>query len=330
MPTAVRRFILLLVIVPVIVTLAVAAFTWASADPDPHDLPIGASGPPGAIEAIEGKLATHPDAFDLHEYASAGEAREAIENREIYGAHVQSESGPQLLTASAASSAVTQILTTTLASPDAGGTPPAVVDVVPADSDDPRGSALGSLVLPLVLVSVITAVIVLLVARPGWEQVGMIASAALVGALVAVAIAQGGFGVLQGNWALNVVAPALTIAAIAATIVGLTSAFGRIGLVAVAPLMIFLGNPWSGAMSSPHLLPEPAGLIGQLLPPGAGSTALRSLSFFDGAGSGTPILVLSLWIALGVGGICIGAMRRRDVNREMADTVRPLVKSMER
>ncbi|UYM06113.1 ABC transporter permease [Solicola gregarius] len=321
------RLLALFVALPILVALPVWAFTWASASPEPHGLPVGVVGSPGAVQAIEDQVAEHDGAFDLRTYDSAATATDAIENRDVYGAIVTEGPDRKLFTASAASPAVAEVLTTTFAPPSEGPAP--VVDVVPADADDPRGSALGSLVLPLVLVSVITAVIVLLIARPGWEQIAMIAVAAVVGAGVAVAIAQGGFGILGGDWTTNSVAPALTIAAISGTIVGLVSAFGRFGFVAVAPLMLFLGNPWSGATSSPYLLPEPAGVIGQLLPPGAGATALRNLAFFDGAGASTPLLVLSAWIAVGVAGICVGVLRRSDPGRELTDATRPVMDAMQ-
>ena len=322
------RLIALFVVLPILVALPMWAFMWASAKPEPDHLPIGVAGPPPAVQAVEGQLSEQGDAFDVHTYDDEAEATRAIEDREIYGAVVAGESGQKLLTASAASPAVAEMLTTMFAPP--GDNQPPVVDVVPADADDPRGSALGSLVLPLVLVSVITSVLVLLTAKRGWEQVAMIAAAAVIGAVVAVAIAQGGFGILQGSWSANAVAPALTIAAISGTIVGFVAAFGRFGFVAVAPLMLFLGNPWSGAASSPFLLPEPARLIGQLLPPGAGATAMRDIAFFDGAGAGTPLLVLSGWIVVGLLGICIGALRGRDASAELKDAAQPLMTAMQR
>lgn len=325
-----RRRLIPLLVVPVLAAIAVSAFTWASASPEPHNVPIGVVGPPAAIQSTEDRPAEHDGAYDLHSYDSAGEARDAIEDREVYGALVQTSSGTQLLTASAASPAVAQILTSTFASPDAGGSAPTVVDVVPADTDDPRGTAFGSMVLPLVLVSVVTAVIVLMIARSGWQKLAMIVAAAILGSLTAIAIAQGGFGIVQGNWALNLIAPALTVAALASAIVGAVSAFGKVGFVAVAPIMLFLGNPWAGATSSPYLLPEPAGLIGQLLPPGAGASALRSIAFFDGAGAGTPLVVLCVWVALGLAGICVGAVRHRDTAGELMETARPVMAAMDR
>lgn len=327
---SVRKALLLCVVIPALVALPVWAFAWASADPQPNDLPIGVAGPSEGTSAIQERMAENEGAFDVHTYDSATDARAAIEDREIYGAIVASDQGTELLTASAASPAVAQSLTAMFAAPDgAQDQPPATVtDVVPADADDPRGSALGSLVLPLVLVSVITSIIVLLTAKPGWQQVLMIGAAALIGGLVAVAIAQGGLGVIGGNWLANVAAPALTVAAIASTIVGMASAFGRAGIAMVAPLMLFFGNPWSGATSSPYLLPEPAGLIGQLLPPGAGSTVLRSTSFFDGAGAGSAITVLLVWIALGLCGITIGVLRRRHPAEEVKSMAAPLAEAL--
>jgi hypothetical protein len=54
--------------------------------------------------------------------------------------------------------------------------------------------------------------------------------------------------------------------------------------------MVLVGNPLSGISSAPERLPEPAGALGPLLPPGAGGSLLRSTAFFDGAGVGLAAL----------------------------------------
>lgn len=326
-----RWILLLCLVIPALTALPVWSFAWAAADPQPHDLPVGVAGTSSATAGLESKLAAQDGAFDVHTYGSRGEAQRAIEDREIYGAVVVSSSGTEVLTASAASPVVAEMLGSTFASEAAapGQPPAAVTDVVPADQDDPRGSALGSTVLPLVLVSVISSLVVLMTTKPGWQQLLMIAGAALGGSLVATAIVQGGLGAIGGDWIANLAAPMLTIAAIASALVGLTSAFGRAGLAIVAPLMLFFGNPWSGASTAPQLLPDPAGPIGQLLPPGAGASALRSTAFFDGAGVGFPVVVLCGWIAIGCCGIAIGALRRRDPAQVLAATTGPLVAAID-
>ena len=85
----------------------------------------------------------------------------------------------------------------------------------------------------------------------------------------------------------------LGIAAIGLTLVGLRRAIGMAGLPLGALTILLLGNPLSGVTSAPELLPTGWSTLGQLLPPGATGTALRSTAFFDGAGAGLPLLVLS-------------------------------------
>ena len=85
---------------------------------------------------------------------------------------------------------------------------------------------------------------------------------------------------------------ALAVLAIASVIAALMALIGLVGIALGALLMVFVGNPWSGIASAPELLPKAAGLIGRLLPPGAGGTLLRNTAFFDGAGSGGPLAML--------------------------------------
>jgi hypothetical protein len=86
---------------------------------------------------------------------------------------------------------------------------------------------------------------------------------------------------------------------------------GRAGIALGAVLVFVLGNPLSGIATAPELLPQPWGQIGQLLPPGAGATLLRSASFFDWAGAGPSLIVLSSYVVVGVALIAAAALRRR-------------------
>ena len=82
-----------------------------------------------------------------------------------------------------------------------------------------------------------------------------------------------------------------------------------LGLGLGAATMLLLGNPLSGLTSAPELLPSGWGTLGQLLPPGATGTALRSVAFFDGAGSGTALLVLTAWLGVDLV-LCLVPTRR--------------------
>jgi hypothetical protein len=181
---------------------------------------------------------------------------------------------------------------------------------VPADPDDPRGTAFSSIGLPLVLAGVIGGVIVSLLGRPGLEEVGILAGVAALTGLVTIAMVQGWLGVLGGPWLVNAGVVALAVFATAATVAGLKALIGYAGLAVGALLFVFVGNPWSGITSAPELLPKAAGFIGQLLPSGAGSQLLRSSAFFDGASGGGKILVLLVWAVLGTAAILAGATIR--------------------
>jgi hypothetical protein len=92
--------------------------------------------------------------------------------------------------------------------------------------------------------------------------------------------------------------------AMAAAVAGLGTLLGAGGIVLAVLVVFLLGNPLSGLTSAPELLPQPWGAVGQLLPPGAGGTLLRSVAFFDGAGAATPAWVLGAWAA---GGLLLAA-----------------------
>jgi hypothetical protein len=94
--------------------------------------------------------------------------------------------------------------------------------------------------------------------------------------------------VLGGDWLVNAGVLGLTVLAVGGTVAGPAALFGRAGAALGALLMVLVGNPLSGVSSAPELLPEPAGAIGQLLPPGAGGSLLRSTPFFDDAGGTAP------------------------------------------
>jgi len=98
--------------------------------------------------------------------------------------------------------------------------------------------------------------------------------------------------------------------AVSAPICGLGALVGPAGVGLGALLVFFFGNPISGLTTAPELLPKPWGAIGQLLPPGAGGSLLRSVAFFDGARSAGPLWVLIGW---GLAGLALTAIGRAGV-----------------
>ncbi|MET8977298.1 ABC transporter permease [Streptomyces sp. NPDC004539] len=302
-PPLPRRLLATLLLVPLLAALALWAFAWPAARTAPRDLPLGVAGPDAAVTQVEARLNVHKGAFDLHRYADEPAARAAIEDRDVYGAVVVTAQGTTLLTASAASPLVAQLLHQAVAQSGDVKT----VDVVAAPANDPRGAALAGSVLPLAMAGIAAGAVVSLLGLAGWRAVAaLIGSAALVGA-VAAGIAGGWLGVLAGDFWAEAGALGLATLAVSAAVAGMNALVGRAGVAAVAGTMMLIGNPFSGASSAPQMLPAPIGTLGQWLPPGAGATLLRSVSFFDGAAALTPALTLTWWATIGLGAVLLGA-----------------------
>ena len=218
-------------------------------------------------------------------------------------------SGPKVLTASAASASVAQLLNhaaSEAAGP--GGRPAPVEDVVAAR---PATAGLPSSVLPLVIAGLLTGIAAATLVSGALRRTGLLVTGSVLTGLAATAIVESWLGVVEGDWAANAAALSLTVLAIAATIAGLKALWGERGVILGALTMIFVGNPFSAVATGPEMLPRPAGEIGQLLPPGAGGNLLRSTGLFDGAAAGEHVLVLSAWAVAGLAALAIAALRDR-------------------
>lgn len=293
-----RRMAGLAVGLSALLTLVLLAFAWPSSDIEPRDLPIAVVGPDQVADGIE--AAAGDEAFALIRMGSREAAVDLIENRDAYGAVIASPGGTELLTASAASPTVATLLqqsVTEMASGAEQGAP-TVTDVAPLPEDDPRGVVFNSGSLPLVLGGILTAVLVGTQVRGKRAALLTLAGVAILSGLALAGLLQGFFGALSGSYLANAGVVGLGLAAAATMIVGLKSWIGMPGIGLGAVLMMLVGNPLSGVTSAPELLP--LGGLGQLLPPGAMGSALRSTAYFDGAGAGGPLAVLGIWLLAGV------------------------------
>ncbi|WP_020389525.1 hypothetical protein [Kribbella catacumbae] len=298
-----------------VLTVLLIAFAWPAARSEPRDLPLALAGPAQAVATAQSSLEqAMPGGFEITAVPDRAAAVKAIEDREVYGALVLDQQAPELLTASAGGPAVAQVLTqlsARLAAANPGMQPPKVTDVVPLPADDPRGAGLAAGALPLVLGGILGAALLTQLVKGGARRVAGAITSAITGALALAAVLQFWLGSFEGSYVANASVIALSIGAISLTLLGLEWLLGTAGLGLGAAIMMLLGNPLSGLTSAPEMLPSGWGALGQLLPPGAAGTALRSVSFFDGAGSGGSFLVLGCWLVLGLGLCGLGALRDR-------------------
>lgn len=324
-PPPLARATLLATAVVVVQAVLLLAFAWPALETAPRDLPLVVAGPAAAADQVAVSLeSAQPGAFEVTRVDDAAAAEQALRDREAYGAVVLGPEGPTTLVAGAAGPTVAQLLTTAAQQQAAAESVTAeVVDVVPADPDDPRGVALTAGLLPIVMTSIAAgAVLALVVRRRGAVAVGLLTYSGLAG-LAVTAILQLWFGALPGSYLANAGVVALVALAMSAAVAGATAVAGRIGLVLVAGTVFLLGNPLSGLASAPEMLPQPWGALGQLLPPGAGGSLLRSVAWFDGAAAASPAWVLTAWAVAGLLLVAAVPSRTGDRRRVVEDAAEP-------
>ncbi|MGW7351121.1 ABC transporter permease [Streptomyces sp. NPDC054784] len=304
----VRSMIVVVLVVPAVIAFSLWAFLWPSARLAPRDLPLGVAGATAAVAPVKAQLEEREGAFEVHGYPDATAARTAIKEREVYGAVVVTDRGPRLLVASAAAPVVAQLLTESLGERD-GRTVP-TEDVVPLPENDPRGTALNSSALPMALAGIAMGAAVSTLGLRGLRALVTVLAAAAVIGLVAAAVTDSWLGALAGDWWAEAGAFALAALAGGATVAGFAALLGPAGIGLGALVMMLLGNPFSGVTSAPQLLPEPVGTLGQLLPPGAGGSLLRSVAYFDGHGVAGPLATLGVWTVLGLALVLLGPVLR--------------------
>jgi hypothetical protein len=289
------------VLVVALQAIMVTAFAWPAANLEPRDLPVVVAGPAPATEAFAARLAqVRPGDFEVTTAPDVAAADRLLLDREAYGAFLLGPGGlAGVHLASAASPTAAQVLTQ-VAQAAGEGRPVPVEDVVPAAPGDPRGAGLAAALLPLILTSLAAGALMAFAVRGRSARVlGVLAYAVLAG-LVVTAIVQWWLDALSGDYLANAAVVVLVALAMAAAVTGLGTLLGA-GGVALAALAVFLlGNPLSGLTSAPELLPQPWGMVGQFLPPGAGGALLRSVAFFDGAGAAVSAWVLGAWAGVGL------------------------------
>jgi hypothetical protein len=264
-------------------------------DPEPNHVPLGLVGP--GTERTAAAL-ERGGRFEPKRYEDEERAREAILDREVYGA-VLTGPRPRLLVAGAASAQVASLLQE--AAGRVSGGPPPVEDVRPLAGGDPRGVTINLIAIPLSVTSILGAMLlfVLAPALAAPKRLACLAGFAVVGGLVTILIVAVAIDALPGPFlGLSAVA-ALVIAATAVPSALIVRLLGPPGIMLSFLVFLMFGNPASGAASAPELLPDPWREGGQLLPAGAGATGLRNVAYFDGAALAQPLLVLIVFAAAG-------------------------------
>lgn len=297
-----------------ILVALLALFILPSLKSGPHNLPLGFVGTPDAVVAMEQNLAQlMPGAFAVEIFPTQEALDDAISARTVVGGYVATETALQARIASAGSTAISGTVSTAASAlAQAMNMSLEVTDIAPLPAADPSGIGIGGLTFPLVFGGIVPVVAFksLFPRRNGWRLAG-IGLTAVASGLIVAAVLQYWFGSIEGTFWPVAVAMALGIAGMAMPLAGLQHVFGGKGFTLSAMVMMFLGNPLAGIATTAAWLPDGLGFFGQLLPPGATGTLVRSAAYFGWAGGGAAANTLVIWVAIGVALTSIGIARDR-------------------
>ena len=307
------------VMVTVIVSAILTIFAWPVATASPKNIPVGVTAAqPGLVQGVKVQFEEQqPGVFNFIEYKDLEAAKTAIAKREVYGALVLTQT-PQMLVASGASPAMTQILTSMSVQLGAQLTAAngiqvinfAVEDLAPLGTKDPRGLGLNAGSLPLIIAGIVGGLLGSMRLRKTGQRFAVAGIAGTLAAFAMVAILNLWLGSLLGNYFLEVLVVAVGIAAVSLTVMGAAALAGRAGMLSVIGLFFIIGNPISGVGLPQELYPTGLGVLGQYLPLGAEVNLLRRISYFPEASTVTQWSVLGAWLAAGALLVVLAGLRK--------------------
>lgn len=320
--TAVKKTLGMALGLALILVLLLIVFIMPSLKGGPKDLKLGVVAEQQIAESIETSLSeAAPGAFDIILMDSPEQLYADVENRELNGGFVVTEDGLENVIASAGSASISGTITGTATNLGKSlGLEVSTNDVVPLPAKDSTGIGIGGLAFPLVFGGIVPAAAFMKVFPRSLtgRAIGAGITAILCGIVVATML-MFVFGSIEHSFWPVAGAMALGIAALAIPLLGLNALFGGKGFTLGAMSMMFLGNPFAGISTTAAWLPGGLGLFGQLLPPGATGTFVRSAAYFGGTGGGFAALTLCIWLAAGIAMLVIAHIRNPIGQQEQTD-----------
>jgi hypothetical protein len=286
-------------------------------EPRPHDIPVGVSGPPAAIDPVlAGFEQNAPGAFTFTTYGSEAEALAAIAGRDVVGALIIGQAGPRLVVAGGAGDAITGAVSGAFSAAFAAqGVELTVETVNPLPTGDAHGIVLFFLVLATAIGSIVAGAATTLGGRErSWVGHGLVLSSyAVLAGIVGVGTAAwlaGGYG--DGVWAAMAIAILLALAV--SLVVGAAARWlGAGGVALAAAVVVLLGLVSSGGPLGSAFLPDAYRAVAPWLPVSPAVDAMRGALAFEGAGLLTPVAILIGWAAIGTIGLAAADLSRRPV-----------------
>ncbi|GAA2615724.1 DUF3533 domain-containing protein [Streptomyces axinellae] len=287
--------------------------------PDPQGIPVAAAAPRQAAEKLD-RLPGHP--LEVTAVKDEKEARRRIAERDDEGAYVMNPRGKQdtLLVASAAGGPQAQALRRVGEKAAVGqGRQLKVEDVTPTGDQDYESLTafyliVGWLVGGYLMASLLGVTLGTRPARPGAGALRLsgVALYSVLSGLGGAIIVDPVLHALPGHFVALWWTGALIVFGTAAFTMALQAFFGIVGIGLAVVIFVVLGNPSAGGAFQKHLVPSFWRAIGDWIPTGAGTTAVRNIVYFSGNALATPMVVLAAWAVGGALLLLVGSLRRRE------------------
>ena len=289
----------------------IVSYIGAFHHPIPHRIPVTVV---AAHASVAGQVADRLNSlpgqpFRAKPGSSEGAARNALRADETSAVYLIDAAGcnDRLLVASAGGSSVSaaaEEIFTKIAQQQRRSI--AVDDVVPVQPGDARGLSGFYLVIGWVVGGYLFAAVLgvakgerpatfrravwRLAATVPYSVLSGMGGALIVGPLLAA---------LNANfWAVSGIGALATLSAATVT-VAFQTLMGVVGIGLTVIVFVILGNPAAGGAYQPALLPPFWRALSTVLPNGAGTEALRRITYFDGHSLHTSVIVLIGWIVAG-------------------------------
>lgn len=310
-----RRLVPPLALAAFIVVLA-TAFAWPTSHLEPRDVPIALTGSTHFVTTTTRALDDRaPGAFDITVAPTDAEGRAMLDDNEVDGVFEEGSTGPELVLGAAGRPAVAALLTSVEDQLRGGAGASLVTDEVAAPRDDPQSAVFTAAALPTVLGAIAVGAVLASSKGSRHDRLVRTAVVAVLSGIGLTLVLDTWLGALDGSWWALAGCYALGVGGIVAAINGLAHHFGRVGLVVGAATVMLLGNPLSGATSAPEMLPGGWSALGQILPPGALTNAVRAVGFYDDNGASSSVLILGAWALVGSLLLLVGSTTRPDHRR---------------
>jgi hypothetical protein len=299
---AIRTTALAMIGLTLFVIAMIASYSGAFAKPTLHHMAVAVSGPQQLVDGIGGQ-----NALSVTEVGDAAAAREQVYERKTDAAFAVSPNGEMKIYVAGGGghsvAAAAETVGRTIAAK--AGLPATVEDVAPASAGDPSGTvefyaiifisigaSVGATVLGRVMGTVRSPVTLAL------RTATLVGYSALLAGTVTLYVDVILDALTDHTWQLFG-ALWLYAMAVGGAVTGVAAAFGSVASLALTAFLVVIGNAAAAGPVGRPLLSGFYSTFTAIVPQGSGVSLLRSVSYFDGHGSQTPLVTLAIWGAAG-------------------------------